>query len=722
MRFKLNKVSTAVGLVMAASLPLESFAQIEEVIVTAQRREAEIQDVPISITAFSAEDLQERNIENVENINILLPNVFIRGGGTQGPTQGQFNMRGVPGVAVYLDGVAQPASSGALAAIVELERVEVLKGPQGTLFGKNAMGGAISYVSRAPADTFGVRLQMQYGSQEQRRIAANVDIPISRDFRTKFTLYNQVKGGYVQSGTPGIMHGDEDDTVIRFDSIWDVSENWTVRFDVTDTQRSPNYAQGDILFNVNENQAMVQNYNNNGLVFTDQSDAFGLLRQYRNSSTYNGPGWDYDGRSWNVTSTSDISDTLTFRAIFGGRKIDNFNYADLDASHWQFFEINNISKISESSVELQLLGTYERFNWVLGYYDQSSENTTRRYDWQFYDFAPRNTNWISENNRDDRAFFLEGSYDITDRFTVTAGVRRTTEEFSGGQWDASEPIPTPPYHIYTFNKGAVRSQSAADFDSTTPRFSLQYDMSDDVMVYATYAEGFNGGGVNTTSIPDALGNPQFLSYTGETLNQWEIGLRSQLLDNTLRVNLAYFDGTWDDMQIGEAIVPGRIVTQNAGEAEISGFEFDILWAPTANLSLNFGGGFLDTAYVELGQSQFLTLGAEFALAPEVQYSLGGQYNFNLSNGNNLLARLDYGWTKEHVTIQDVRLQSVQESYGLLQGRLTYDPNENWTVSLWGRNLTDEWYQIGGFGAWLGGVDQGVIARPREIGVAMNIEF
>jgi len=176
------------------------------------------------------------------------------------------------------------------------------------------------------------------------------------------------------------------------------------------------------------------------------------------------------------------------------------------------------------------------------------------------------------------------------------------------------------------------------------------------------------------------------------------------------------------MQFGEAIVPGRIVTQNVGEADIYGFEVDILWQPTANLSINFAGGILDTEYTDIGQAQFLALGSSFALAPESQYSVGGRYDFNLANGSTLSARMDYGWTEEHVTIQDVRLQSLQESYGLLSGRLTYDPNDNWSIALWGRNLTDEWYQIGGFGAWLGGVDQGIIARPREYGLSLNMEF
>ncbi len=166
---------------------------IEEIVVTAQRREQALQDVPITISAFSAEDLQNRNIENVENLDLLIPNLMVRGGGSTGPTSGNFTMRGIPGVARYLDGVAQTGLQGSLANVVELERIEVLKGPQGTLFGKNAMGGAISYVSRAPSDEMGARIRLNVGNFNQRQITANVDVPITPNFLTKLTYFNSSK-------------------------------------------------------------------------------------------------------------------------------------------------------------------------------------------------------------------------------------------------------------------------------------------------------------------------------------------------------------------------------------------------------------------------------------------------------------------------------------------------------------------------------------------------
>ncbi len=248
--------------------------------------------------------------------------------------------------------------------------------------------------------------------------------------------------------------------------------------------------------------------------------------------------------------------------------------------------------------------------------------------------------------------------------------------------------------------------------------SLAYDFTDEIMFYATYSEGFNGGGVNTNPV-----NGVFTSYTGEKLIQIEFGVRSMLFDNNLRLNASVFDGTWEDIQVGEALVPGQITQQNAGEAEMSGIEFDALWTPTDNITINAAAGWLDTAYTNVGQATTIGLNSDFAFAPDFQASVGAQYVWNQENGASLTYRLDYGWTNKYVTIQDIRLQKVQPEYGLLSGRMTYQPvNSDWSYSIWGRNMTNQWYQQGGFGAFLGGVDQGVVARPREFGIQVNMEF
>ena len=254
---KMSKLAWPIAAIVALTpglLTTPVFAQgsIEEIVVTAQRREQAIQDVPISITAFSQEDLEVRGVENVDQLDLLLPNVMIRGGGTTGPTDGNFTMRGVPGVARYLDGVAQIGMKGSLPPVVELERIEVLKGPQGTLFGKGAMGGAISYVSVAPADEFGARIRASVGNYNQRQLGANIDIPITPDFLTKISYYSNQKDGYVQSGISNVQHGDESDNVVRLDAVWNVSPNFSAKFDITQTLRDPAHPSADVLYDVND--------------------------------------------------------------------------------------------------------------------------------------------------------------------------------------------------------------------------------------------------------------------------------------------------------------------------------------------------------------------------------------------------------------------------------------------------------------------------------------
>jgi len=475
-----------------------------------------------------------------------------------------------------------------------------------------------------------------------------------------------------------------------------------------------------------------------GVNFTDATQAFGGREEYRNTSTFAGPGWQLDATSMNLTIDWDISDTLSLRSISGSREYDSDALADLDATEYQFFEIFTGARVDEWSQEIQLISDGDRLDWVLGFYANSVEDTQRRFDWQFMPVADntgtlvplvypggplaglpfRQRNQITENNREDTSLFFEVNYDLTDDLVLTVGGRYSEEEFQGGAWTAADALPVWPNTGYSYTKGAVRSSSEANFYAFTPRVSLAYDFNDDIMFYGTYSEGFNGGGVNTNAVGGV-----FTSYTGEKLIQIEFGVRSMLFDNNLRLNASYFDGTWEDIQVGEALVPGQITQQNAGEAEMSGFEFDALWTATDNITINASAGWLDTAYTNVGAATTIGLNSNFAFAPDFQASVGGQYVWNQENGSSLTYRLDYGWTNDYVTIQDIRLQKVQPQYGLLSGRMTYQPvNSDWSYAIWARNMTSEWYQQGGFGAFLGGVDQGVVARPREFGIQVNLEF
>jgi iron complex outermembrane receptor protein len=265
----------------------------------------------------------------------------------------------------------------------------------------------------------------------------------------------------------------------------------------------------------------------------------------------------------------------------------------------------------------------------------------------------------------------------------------------------------------------------ASFDATTPRIALQYQFSDSIMGYASYSEGFNAGGVNPRFEP-TLPNNGILPYEGEVLGNFEIGVRSDLLDGRLRLNATYFNGTWEDIQVAEVLVISTTTTTNAGEAEISGLEVEGEFRATDNFAVNFAFGTLDTAYTDVGQATTISVNSRFPFAPESSYSLGLQWDNALRNGGSVTTRLDYGWMDDFETFRDDRFISfggANDAYGLASGRVTYTPAEgNWDVSFFGTNLTNEFYRMGGFNAILAGVDQGYVGRPREVGMTLSLRL
>jgi iron complex outermembrane receptor protein len=395
-------------------------------------------------------------------------------------------------------------------------------------------------------------------------------------------------------------------------------------------------------------------------------------------------------------------------------------------------------EVEETTQEFQFLGSGDRYSWVLGLYYFEEDTQTRFNGWQRWALVgpmamgPRPRNEADSSVRTDTAIYAEFTYDLTEQLTLTVGGRYSEEELHSETYDPTEPLGAPDQPSFDLN-GTIQLDPSSgvplvfdqDFDAFTPRVALQYQFTDTVMAYASYAEGFNGGGVNNRVDP-TLPNNGVVTFESELLANIELGLRSDLLDNRLRLNATYFTGVWEDIQIGESFTPGQTTTTNGGEAEIEGLEIEGIWRATDAFSMNFTAGWLDTKYTDLGQSQQITLGDPFPFAPESSYSIGGQWDNDLSSGGAIAARLDYGWIDDFYVHRDPRFQGEEAStdaYGLLSGRITYaSPDGNWDVAIFGTNLTDQWYRLGGFYAVLGGVDQGVVARPREFGVSLSLRF
>jgi outer membrane receptor protein involved in Fe transport len=371
-------------------------AVLDEIIVSARRREESLQMVPLAVTAFTGESLEARGVDMVGSMNAMAPNLSVQGGqGREIESNAAFRVRGVPGVAVYVDGIDQTSTIGLFTmGVVEVDRIEVLRGPQGTLFGNSALGGAVSYVTRKPADAFGARVQTRVGTYDKLDIQASVDVPFGENFKTKFTMSDMSTEGYMQSVDSGNKYGDINDQFYRADLLFTPTDNLEIRYSY---DRSEQARQGGAravweigpkniftlpngtLFNTN---AHAQAYENAfGILYDDLhvSSGFpgGVMGEYDTRVTHDTNGLELDLDRQALDITWDMTDSLSLRALVGDRLQTRRLMVDFDSDSRVFFaDRQDNDEIDEQSYEVQLLGTHgddDQFSWVFGYY--SSDRT-----------------------------------------------------------------------------------------------------------------------------------------------------------------------------------------------------------------------------------------------------------------------------------------------------------------------------------------------------------
>jgi iron complex outermembrane receptor protein len=255
--------------------------------------------------------------------------------------------------------------------------------------------------------------------------------------------------------------------------------------------------------------------------------------------------------------------------------------------------------------------------------------------------------------------------------------------------------------------------------------SLTYDWRDNLMVYVSYAEGFGAGGINVNPV---LG---IVPYGPEELTNYEIGMRSDWWDGKLRLNATAFDSKWEGIQLSQAppdpnnpglSIPNPIIV-NAAAADATGLEIETQWSIGEAWRVDAAVGLLDTAYTNPGDATQIQLNTPFAYAPETSYSIGVQYSATLAGSGRLVSRLDYGWMDDYQRSREIRFQATQEAFGLLNARVAYEPpSQDWRLSVFGTNLTDEKYLNSGMVSGAFSVDAATVGRPREVGMSLQVFF
>ncbi len=781
---------------------------LEEISVTATRRAANLQEVPISIVAITGENLVQRGIDNLEEVSQGVPNVLITGGG--GGTGGtSFRMRGIPNVGTYVDNVWQVGTAGFLTQeFVDIDRVEVLRGPQGTMFGRDSTGGAVRIWTRRPAEEAGGNVAVTVGDYDRRDLKASFDLPIGDSIRTKFTAAALNRDGYIKSLTTGESGGGIDQEVLRGDIVWDATDDISIRV---------NYQQEESVFTEPRVQdAMFRTYNDPNPNWT--KILVGLPEFY----TY--VGTDSQGRAvepffnptnqvagypggkvgkWENRSgttlpnqylTEQASAELTWQLPYdlnlvflaANVKQDANSVVDWDNSQYDLVLDINRSALDMQSFELQLTGDTPWFDWLVGAYEWDQTIRTRNGRWQALEFqrglmnvnnvlnsaacnpvggvpagyqtcaqvwsgptgaiaGSYDTRSIAE--QDGTALFAEVNRTFFDRLHLTFGFRHHdqsgySQNLAANAQTAPKPIePTRLHAGDAFAGTKTGVPNAFQFKKDTIRAVAQYDITEDINVYASYSEGFNSGGI---SAPVIGGVRTEFPFKPSTLENSEVGFRSDLLGSTLRLNVTYFNTVWADLQAAGVVkdpVTGvqipTLVTTNVGEAEAKGWELEATWVPTDSLLLSLGWGKLDTAYTSIAPGTMtghipFTTGLEFAQAPTSSWTFGAQYTSNLAGGQ-LISRLDYNYQGQFWRSEPfLRLSGYaavpagyEESgdWGITNARFSYAPNEQpWEVALFVTNLTDEYTLNSGFFHGIWGFDFATVGRPREIGASLSYQF
>ena len=721
----------------AMDAELEAEGDFGEVItVTARKREESLQEVPVAVTVVTGELLEDRGAMDIAELQADVPNLSIYPGRNQSTTLTAF-MRGIgqadplwgvdPGVGLYLDDVYIARPQGALLDVYDVGRIEVLRGPQGTLYGKNTIGGAIKYISREITDTPEGRLSITPGEFSNLDVKASIAGPIvAGKLRGKIAFASLQHDGYGTNLFQNRDVSDKDTTAYRLGLDWLPSENVIVKFSYDRTEDS---AEPKGLTRLEANPFCP--------LFLGETcpPLPNLFDTQSGLEPLNGT----DSEGYSMTIRWDIDDNWTFKSITAHRESDSFNNIDFDTTPAPITDVEATYFDEQDSQEFQFL--YQggnRLSGVLGlyYFDGFAGGLVRN---NFLGAIFGTTD--GDTKTESFAVFGDGSYALSDRLTFNFGLRFTEEEKTGRAFNAG-------YSDDTFSQviavTADYNQSET-FSSVSPKLGLDYRFNDDVMGYVTLSRGFKSGGFNVraqaTVFPESA-----LPFEDEELTVGEIGVKSVLADRSLTLNAALFYGDYTDIQVStftsfdsdgdgtDDAFFGNFL--NAGDATISGLELEFDWASrtatwfglSGNLSyLDSDAEFLDGDGDGFVDTQVITN------APELTGALNANFDFPAFGGlitgsvgvayrDDSVLTNEGGQDPTELTRQPL-LPIVQPSFELWNAWIGWlSADARWRFSINGKNLTDEEYLTNGYNIPVLGLLQGSFGQPRTVTATLEYKL
>lgn len=723
---------TAILLTLGSSSMFAQAQVLEEVTVTAQKRTQSLQDVPISVSVTSGETLDNFSIGDIGELSGSIPNVTIG----ENATQDSITIRGIgsganhgfeQSVGTFIDGVYFGRGRSSRSPFLDIERIEVLKGPQGVLFGKNTIAGALNITTRKPTDEFEGSIEGQYfDGDDSYGLTGVVSGPLTDSLRGRLVVKYNEAGGFIENRATGDDDPEIEELVFRGSLAWDLSDRLTLdlkaemsSYDVDGRHlqmvEGGRFAELFASVDPNYEEVLDDRRSANNPVFGrdfDDTDAENF------TATFN-----YDFESARLVSIT------AYTAYEYENNVPASWVANLDTATKRYNE-DHTQFSQELRLESQGDGALE---YIIGAFYQTEEiDHLQHFDFDTAQaiadgfplppFVGR-TDFDLEQDTDSIAVFGQLTWNITDRLRTTLGLRYTEDkkdiDFARITTGA---LPFPTYEL---------TDSRTDSD-TTPSLNVQYDLGDDVMLYGSFSQGFKSGGFDFESGED---------FEEETVDAWEFGVKSRLADGAVELNAAVFSSEFSDLQVA-AWNGVAFETGNAAEATTQGVEVDGRWQITDNWMLSGAIAYLDAQYDDFpgatctadqtdehnasgapgGCTQDLS-GKELQFSPEYSGTINLEYFRIMDSGLELTAMLGADYSDAYYTALDLDPHSIQDSFTKINARIALAGSAGWSLALVGKNLTNEettmwvndmpFFRTAHFGA---------IDGLRNIGIQAKYEF
>jgi iron complex outermembrane recepter protein len=734
--FSRSLLLSSIALSTFATLPTVAFAQDEaaadegenngEIIVTARRREESLLDVPVAITAISGEELTAQGAVDLTALQSKTPSLtlqiargsnstligFIRGVGQQDPLWG-FE----PGVGLYVDDVYVARPQGAVLDIFDVQRVEVLRGPQGTLYGRNTIGGAIKYVTNKLGNDFGGKVRASYGAYNQIDLLGQVTVPLGDTLSIGGAVAMYKRDGFGKNLTTGVDQYDKDVIAGRLSAEFAPSDDVFVRLAADKTVDKSNPRHGTRLVG------------NSGIAaFTPTASVY---------DTRAGIGDDNKVTTQGASLTGEfgLSDTLTFKSISAYRDGRTDTLIDFDNTAAPVLDIPAFYDDRQFTQEFQLLIEGDRLQGVAGLYYLDAR-ASGAFD-TVLGLANLTTVTSGTVKTKSYAAFADFSFDVTEQLKVSAGLRYTKDDKTGSVYRQNYTgIRSPLFGNAAAVPGLIRTNytNSRDFKKLTPRVSISYQPSDNANIYASYGKGFKSGGFDMRG--DAVFTPTTVNgYAPETIDSFELGFKGAFLDRKLFTNIALYKSKYKNQQVTiqvPNIITGGIASfvDNAGRGDISGVEVEIRAVPSPNFSMNAAVGYTNADYKE-----FLTFIAGGTTPVDVANAREFQNTPRFTASASATMSSDFAGGRVYFT-PAVALRSDAFMFEIPtpaldpDGYFLVDASAGWTtkdekirLSVNLRNLTNEKYRVGGYnfpGALFGNSIIGYYGPPRT--ATFNVEY